>query len=291
MTEQKKKLTFEKPEMSIEELSKALFVANQNLDALNKQLIAHAKERSDFYANISHDLRSPVSAISSSIEYLLTKDHVSDVELHSILNMMKNRTASLEQMINDIFTLSALNSTNYPLHMEELDMGIFLEEFFYESAADSQYNGRILRLQVPMELSCMCRIDPILIKRVLDNLFTNALKYSAKGDSIILGAKILNLTTLLVSVKDTGIGIPSDQLDKIFNRSYRIDKARTRGNKPVSGSVWLLLVPSLTSTMDESGVKVHWAKGLLFISNCQLLRVQFDETNVLLYNNSTLPGN
>lgn len=235
MTEQKKKLTFEKPEMSIEELSKALFVANQNLDALNKQLIAHAKERSDFYANISHDLRSPVSAISSSIEYLLTKDHVSDVELHSILNMMKNRTASLEQMINDIFTLSALNSTNYPLHMEELDMGIFLEEFFYESAADSQYNGRILRLQVPMELSCMCRIDPLLIKRVLDNLFTNALKYSTKGDSIILGAKIVNLTTLLVSVKDTGIGIPSDQLDKIFNRSYRIDKARTPGKQASLG--------------------------------------------------------
>lgn len=229
MSSNSKKAPFEKPELTVEELSLALFQANQKLDQANKQLILQEKERSDFYANISHDLRSPMAAINSSVEYLLSQDSLDEEEVRSVLHLIQTRSAFLQQMINDIFTLSSLNSSTKELHLEEVDIGLFLEEFFYDCAADQKYNARVLRLQVPLELECIVNIDPNLILRVLDNLFTNALKYSQSGANIILSAEITSEKKCRIKVSDTGIGISPEDIDKVFERSYMVSKARTPG--------------------------------------------------------------
>ena len=226
---QEKKPAFEKPELTVEELSIALFQANQKLDLANKQLILNEKERSDFYANISHDLRSPMAAINSSIEYLLSQSTWDEKEVRSILTLIQGRSKFLTQMINDIFMLSALDTSRKSVQPEPIDIGYYLEEFFYDCAADSKYNSRILRLQVPYELDCIVNIDPNLMQRVLDNLFTNALKYSFPGASIILGAKETDDHQILIFVSDTGIGISQENLEKIFERSYMVEDARTPG--------------------------------------------------------------
>lgn len=235
MTDSSKKPAFEKPELTVEELSIALFQANQKLDHLNKRLIVQEQERSEFYANISHDLRAPMAAINSSVEYLLSQDLWDEEEVRSVLHLIQTRSGFLQQMINDIFTLSSINSPSKPLQTEEVDIAMFLEEYFYDCAADAKYNSRVLRLQVPIELECIVAIDPNLMLRVLDNLFTNALKYSTNGANIILSAEITLEKKLRITVSDTGIGIAKENLEKIFERSFMVSEARTPGSQAGSG--------------------------------------------------------
>lgn len=255
------KLVFEEPHMttgkSVEELSEALFHSYQELEQLNKKLVAQEVERSEFYANISHDLRSPMATISGSIEYLLSLDHIDEKELRSTLSIIQTRSKFMEQMINDIFTLSSLNFSSKNINLEPVEMGFFLEDFFYDCAEDIKYRGRVLRMRVPMELECICNIDPKLIRRVLDNLFTNALKYSNSGDNIVLSADLED-SQLHISVEDTGIGIASENLEKIFDRSFRVDNARTPGFTASAG-FGLAIAKSI---MDRHQGKI-WCESVL----------------------------
>ena len=94
---------FEIPELSVEELSHALYEANLKLIDANKRLKDEEKQRLDFYANISHDLRAPVTAISNSIEYLLSASDLSKNETQETLVIIQKRTEYLQKLINDIF--------------------------------------------------------------------------------------------------------------------------------------------------------------------------------------------
>ena len=96
-----------------------------------------------------------------------------------------------------------------------------LEDFFYSCEVDSRFSNRELILDVPENFPYLVLIDPEKIVRVLDNLFTNAVKYSKDGDAITLSAK-QSKNEVVVSIKDTGIGMEKKELDKIFDRTYRI---------------------------------------------------------------------
>lgn len=226
---QNKKPDFITPELTVEELSIALYEANQKLNSLNKKLIEEEKERSEFYANISHDLRSPMAAINGSVEYLLSRKTFDEQEVRSVLSIIQSRGQFLQNMINDIFTLASLNSSDRFLQKEDISISYFLEDFFYEQAEDPKYEKRSLKLDVPIELECIVSIDPKLIQRVLDNLFTNALKYSKDNAKITLSAKETVSHKLRITVSDTGIGIAKEHLNKIFDRSFMVSPARTPG--------------------------------------------------------------
>lgn len=229
------KPVFETPELSVEELTLALFNANQKLDALNKKLVEEEKERSEFYANISHDLRSPMAAINSSVEYLLSKKSFDEEEVRSVLTILQSRGQFLQNMINDIFMLSALNTSSRPLQLEEIGIGYFLEDFFYEYDENPKYSERTLTLDVPLTLDSIVKLDPKMMQRVLDNLFSNALKYSDTGDSITLSASEISNRKVQIIVSDTGIGIATKNLEKIFDRSFMVSKARTPGFQAGAG--------------------------------------------------------
>lgn len=215
--------SLEKP--SYEELQAELEKANKQIDFL-KNTLSQKDENVGFYANISHDLRAPISAINSSVEYLLSFD-LDKEEIHSVLKLIQSRSFFLQNLISDLFTLSSIQSSGKKLQLEEIEIGSFLEEYFYGCAADSKYNSRILHLQVPLEMECYVKLDTTLIVRVLDNLFTNALKYSGKGDDIWLSAEITDKKKVRVGIKDSGIGIAKENLEKIFERSYMVSQART----------------------------------------------------------------
>lgn len=220
MTE--KKRNFSSPDLTVEDLSRALYRSNQKL----KQTI---QERDEIYANISHDLRSPITAIHNSIEYLQSLDHITEQDINSTLPLLYERTLALEKMINDIFLLTKLDSSDSMLHMENIPAAEFLEDFFFMCDADSKYSDRNLVLDISENLNVIIHIDPAYITRVLDNLFTNALKYTHTGDTITLSAhlSITHKNTLQVSVTDSGIGIPPSDIKKIFQRTYMTSSART----------------------------------------------------------------
>lgn len=214
------KRNFDTPDLTVEGLSKALYKSNQML-----QKTIH--ERDEFFANISHDLRSPVTAIHNSIEYLQSLDHISEQDIKSALPLLYERTLVLEKMINDIFFLTRLDSSESLLHMEVIPAAAFLEDFYFMCDANPLYHDRRLILDVPEDLSVSVLIDPAYLKRVLDNLYSNALKYTQQNDSITLSASITPDHFVRISVSDTGRGISAANTDRIFERTYMESSART----------------------------------------------------------------
>jgi signal transduction histidine kinase len=228
------KTRFEAPELSVEELSHALYEANLKLSSANDKLKQQEQQRLEFYANISHDLRAPITAISNAVEYMLSASDLDREEIREDLTLMQKRIQYLEHLINDIFLLSSLDSSDSKVKKETVDIRFFLEDFFYLCEADARYATTVLHLELPEDFALTMQIDPVLMQRVLDNLFTNSLKYSSGTPQITLGAK-LQQEHLLIYVRDQGIGIAQEHLSKIFDRSYRIQQARTPDNETGSG--------------------------------------------------------
>jgi signal transduction histidine kinase len=224
------KTEFVKPELTVEDLSIALYHSNIKLDKANKELLQSKKELSEIYVNISHDLRSPVTAIRNTLEYLLLLDNLDMEEVQRLMKLMYGRVNYLEQLINDTFLLSAISSSSKVLHFENIKIGIFLEDFYYGCEVDNKYVDRRLSLEVPDNFPYIALIDTQMIYRVLDNLFTNALKYSTKDDAITLSVELIEEKKILITVADTGIGIAKEHLSMIFDRTYMVSRARTPGD-------------------------------------------------------------
>lgn len=229
-----KKNSFSKPDLSTEDLSLALYNATRKLEQANSLLEKTQKEKDLLFANISHDLRSPITAIRNSIEYLLSLDTMEKEELDSTLHIMERRSIYLERLINDVFLLSSISAKENLFHYEALNLTFLLEDFYFTQLEDSKYEHRSLELDVAENFECIVFVDSKMLLRVLDNLFTNALKYSHKDASITLSA-YKDEAFAHVLVKDTGIGIEAEHLSKIFDVSYMVESARTPSSTTGTG--------------------------------------------------------
>lgn len=223
------KKKYVKPEISRQQLEELLFQANENLLVANEKLKKEEEARMELFANLSHDLRSPMAALVSSVEFLKSGKAETEEESAAILDLMERRLHTLQNLINDLFLLTKVESPSLELRTEILDAELFLEEFFYEREADSRYDERCLNLEIESNLNAVISVDPEKMIRVLDNLFSNALKYSDCGAEITLAAG-KDGENLWIEVRDSGIGIPAEDLPKIFERSYRVTKSRTPGD-------------------------------------------------------------
>lgn len=230
---------------SVEELTNELLDAHSKLQTLQK-------EREMMLANISHDLRAPITAIRSAVDLALSSDNLSVAETQKILSLIDRRTASLEDLINDMYFLFSVEDTSRSLSLTKVDACTFLEEYYYDAIIDARYDCFDMQLDVPTDLNCIINIEPQKIVRVLDNLMTNAAKYAGeKATYIKLSAHIVetnpkdvtentNVSSpsdkqLIISVSDNGNGIAPEALPHIFTRTYTVSNARTPGESSGSG--------------------------------------------------------
>ncbi len=226
---EKKKYTKPKT-ITREELERALLEANDELSRANEKLNRQSRERTELFRNLSHDLRAPMTALVSTVGLLREKKNMGEEEYMELLDLMDRRLKNLNAIMDEIFLLGQMENPELQLKLERIDASVLLEEFYYSCEADIKYAERKLELSLPDELHCMICVDPQKIVRVLDNLFTNALRYSQIGDAITLEAKEAEKGKLRISVKDTGMGISAEDLQHIFERSYRADRSRTPGD-------------------------------------------------------------
>lgn len=272
------KRRYHKPKLTIDELSAALYVANEELKHKNEELVEMERSRSEMFANISHDLRSPITAIRSAIEYVSSLSILEKEELEKTFELITSRIISLESLINDIFLMTTLDNRAVDLNKEVVAIGPLLEEYFFSCGADVKYQARELILQVQESFDYPVMIDPLRIIRVLDNLFTNALKYSNQGDQIILGAEKLD-HEILIWVRDTGIGIPSEYIDKIFERCFTVSSSRTPHS--ATGSGLGLSIAELI--IQRHGGKIwcesELGKGSTFYFTLPIVTTQKDDLN------------
>jgi signal transduction histidine kinase len=220
------KTTFSKPELSVEDLTIALHQANLRLTDANRRLVESEKKRSELFANISHDLRSPITTLQGYVEYLLTFEHLNEEEVFLTLNQMHNKILSLDYLLNEMFLITSLDVAEERVALRPIQIGRYLLEFFKTCKEDKKYAQRRLSLNIPEDFPYVVLLNLEMFDRVLDNLFTNALKYSSPKDEIILAAD-LHENEVILSVSDTGIGIDQKYLSLIFERTFMVSDSRT----------------------------------------------------------------
>lgn len=184
--------------------------------------------RKDFVANVSHELRTPLSVIKGYVETLVdSHDTMPLPDRERFLKTIQRHTERLNSLLEDLLALSRLESAQPGLSRERVDLGQLLaaqlEDFRTRPAAEGHRFGLAIDPNTPPVLA-----DPLKLGQVLDNLVSNALKYTPRGSRIDLASRMDSADTVEVSVRDNGPGIPPEDLPHIFERFYRVDKGRSR---------------------------------------------------------------
>jgi len=181
--------------------------------------------RRDFVANVSHELRTPLSILRGYIETLLDSPEISREEFSRILGVMERHSKRLDLLAEDLLTLAQLESANPNLQLSPVD----LSSFFGEVIRDWEKKLATKQLNVIVDLppdAPTIRADRARLQEALYNLLDNAVKHSREHGEIRLMARQRD-EEIVLSISDNGIGISKEDLPRIFERFYRVDKART----------------------------------------------------------------
>lgn len=183
------------------------------------------QERREFVSNVSHELRTPLTTMKSYIE-ALTDGAWQDKDIAPrFLSVAQNETDRMIRMVNDLLQLSKMDADEYPLNREQVDFISFFHQVIDRLEMNKPEHITFIR-EIPKN-KYIVWIDKDKMTQVLDNIISNAVKYSPEGGIIRLKVE-KKRNFLVISVQDQGIGIAYDKLEKIFERFYRADKARSR---------------------------------------------------------------
>jgi two-component system, OmpR family, sensor histidine kinase VicK len=182
-------------------------------------------ERREFVANVSHELRTPLTTMRSYLEALAEGAWQDEDIAPQFLNVTQTETERMIRLVNDLLQLSKMDSKDYRFNKDWVDFILLFHRIIDRFEMTKNLNVTFERY-LPDE-AMFVEIDQDKITQVLDNIISNALKYSPEGGTITFSVKEKN-GFIEISVSDQGLGIPKENLDKIFERFYRVDKARSR---------------------------------------------------------------
>lgn len=204
----------------IDELSHAFLEMSARIQKQLEQLKENDKLRRELISNISHDLRTPLSAMQGFLETLIIKDDaLPNEERKSYLKTARRHTLRLNQLIGDLFELSKLDSASVTPSLEAFSVHELLQDISQEFQLEAEKKG--IRLGIALDTCNSLTVGDIgLIQRVLENLVRNAIHFTPKGGDIVLSVARLP-ESVAVSVSDTGCGISDEELPKIFDRYYQ----------------------------------------------------------------------
>ena len=183
------------------------------------------QERREFVVNVSHELRTPLTTMRSYLE-ALQEGALQDPEIAPrFLSVTQNETERMIRLVNDLLQLSKMDKKEYRLEFTEVNFVEMFDHVLDRFEMSKRDNIEIIR-QLP-RVAIYTQVDKDKMTQVLDNIISNAIKYSPDGGTITarcwtIGKKIR------ISISDQGVGIPKNNLSKIFDRFYRVDKARSR---------------------------------------------------------------
>lgn len=216
------------------------------------------KIRQDFTAMMVHELRSPLTSIKSTVEYLQTDlSKTSQEQLKSFLTTIDSTSQTMLELVNDLLDVSKMESGKFEVVCESGDLGptiVERAETFKQLALDKN-----LKINVQIEPNLPKGwFDKIRIKQVLNNLISNAIKYTNQGEVTVraVSEKVDgNTADILVSVTDSGVGIDRESVDKLFSKYGQLESGRKKGAGKSSG-LGLFIAKGI---IDASGGKI-WVK-------------------------------
>ena len=183
------------------------------------------RARRDFVANISHELRTPITSIKLLAETLGTTLNPADVDALAFLTQIDVELDGLTQLVRELLQLSRIESGQVQLNLAPVDVPDLLERAAGRLRAQAERAGLSLNVEAADGLP-RANADAERMEQVLVNLLHNAIKFTNPGGKIVLNAARHD-GEVLVKVSDTGMGIPEEDLPRIFERFYKVDKART----------------------------------------------------------------
>lgn len=185
------------------------------------------QSRREFVANVSHELRTPLTTIKSYAEALddgaLEEPPLAD----RFVGVIRNETERMIRLVTDLLHLSRFDSRRNQLRRQKTDLSEMLEEVVDRFSFQLRQKAITVTVKVDSKTKTAW-LDRDGIDQVLDNLVSNAIKYTLDGGTIEITGKTNEAGQLAIAIKDTGIGIPKKDLARIFERFYRVDKARSR---------------------------------------------------------------
>jgi len=182
--------------------------------------------RQDFVANVSHELKTPITAIRGLIETVLDDEAMPEDTRARFLGKIREQSLRLSLLVTDLLTLARLESAEGVLQIEPVDLRELVGRAAGHFRPSADEHGIVLRTEVP---SAGVRVagDREALELVVNNLLDNALKYTPRGGQVWVRLRSESGMAVL-AVEDTGIGIAREHHDRIFERFYRVDKARSR---------------------------------------------------------------
>ncbi len=188
------------------------------------QLVAIERMRQDFIANVSHELRTPLTVIGGFLEHLLDGAEISTIKRHEIEQLMLDQAMRMRRLIDDLLTLSKLETQSEPPPDERVDLAELARGMVDEARALS--NGKH-RIEAGAIDSVAVRGAPDELRSALGNLVSNAVRYTPAGGRVSISLSHEH-DSIRFSVRDSGLGIPAEHFPRITERFYRVDKSRSR---------------------------------------------------------------
>ncbi len=185
--------------------------------------------KSQFLANMSHEIRTPLNGVITMAEIMAAGDL--SAPQRQKLDVVRNSSAALLLILNDLLDLSKIEAGHVELLIEDQDLSGLLREMHDSYGPMLRQKGLDPILSVTEDLSGHWRIDAYRLRQVISNLMSNALKFTAQG-SITLGGQVNwpspDEAIVTLTVSDTGIGIPRDKIDRLFEKFVQVDGSTTR---------------------------------------------------------------
>lgn len=189
----------------------------------HESVLAAAKSRQDFTANVSHELKTPLTAISGYSELIENGMVEKEQQIHFAREIRKNAQRLLS-LINDIIRLSELDGSSSQQGFEQLDFYALVRE----CTENMQMNAQQRNVQLNFDgTECVVRGNRHMLVELVENLCQNAIRYNNEGGTVNVTVHTLGGKTVF-TVEDNGIGIPKDQQERVFERFYRVDKSRSK---------------------------------------------------------------
>lgn len=217
-----KKLTIGLLHKKVEVLSERI---NDTLQEKIKSEVSKVKLENELrqtIANMSHDLRTPLTSIIGYIQFLKL-NQISTEEKSEYLQIAEQRAKSLETLINDFYELSLVESLDYKLNMEKISVNKILQEVILERYGDFINRDIKPKIEIPKE-NIYIIAEQKSLERVIENLLSNTIKYSK--DKINISLKVEKSVAIL-KVSNTFINLTSEDVENVFNRFYLADKTRS----------------------------------------------------------------
>ncbi len=227
------------------------------------QIADHLRKNREFVANAAHDLRSPLAAIQSSVEVTLEKSR-SVPEYEELLYQITDEVHHLGQLVNQLLQLAETEATEADIPVEPVALAEIVTKTIEMFEPVAEESGLRLLFEPAKEIVVLGQSRQL--RQVLTNLVDNAIKFTEKGGTVTIGLDFdSKRENGLLTVSDTGIGIPPDAVDRVFDRFYQVEKSRQRFGAKRGNGLGLSICQSIVQSIGGTiAVASQLGKGTTF---------------------------